>query len=138
MIPSCWTRIFTLGSIVCSTCIVAGVPCSITSLLSSLACFLIPTVIHPLLTVVEGGRTNQPVLFGTLLVAIYPWGTPLYELWQSEGDNMMVEFVVECDGVPTTTDTDSGITPVSLLFCRAAFEKEGMEQKVENVRGQYS
>ena len=46
----------------------------------------------------------------------------------------MVEFVVECDGVLTATDTDSGITLVSLLFCRVAFVKEGMDARVEDVR----
>ena len=46
----------------------------------------------------------------------------------------MVEFVVECDGVLTATDIDSGITLVSLLFCRVTFVKEGMDARVNDVR----
>ena len=47
----------------------------------------------------------------------------------------MVEFVAEFDGVLTATDTDSGITLVSLLLCQISFAEVGVEEEVKEVRG---
>jgi len=53
---------------------------------------------------------------GTLLMTMCLWGTLLYELWRNKGDDVMVEFLPEVEGVQSAIDTNSGITKVSLLL----------------------